>query len=632
MELLYYWIDEDITLKQTGFHFSDRFNFSLNFQESELEVRVGVNKSYNENFFGKNISSITAIIGENGVGKTSLLTSLIERLTGYRYVFGHEFLIAFFDGKKILIFETFSSNGGFDKVFSENKNVKIKAVEESHNLHGDGLYDKVLSGKSMVVYNNPIYDLKDYPFDVEDRPYSDISSTYLLWADKEKNTSEKYDMVTFHRSEEVKRQLDFISQGTFQFKKDLFNYPSELEVEVLRFDKIDETDLGFEARRIHEVLREFASIVLQKHNDLVGKGRKKSELQKREKAKSWLLTNIFDFYFYQLANAKDDMDKLTGCTLKELPKFHAYSSLTDKNQKLEYFYGLTIGDLKKCIFSFFEKQKFVDGSGLKSMVNYLFQLVDDHGSTEVDNAAAFSFDIDNANEFVSTCGVIVNTLTKNDQFFTVSSITRAKWRNLSSGELSFLNLFSRFYNAIVKLSSENRKVKHIYLLIDEGDIGLHPHWQKQLISKCIEFLACFKKLTFQLVVTSHSPIILSDIPKSNVLFLSKEEGLTKINSNDKRSETFGANIHMLFRDSFFMKGGLIGEFAQSKIDEIVEKVNEFRKHRNLDDLEELNQLIQMIGEPILRKTLESKLSDLGNDDLKISLLQQEIDRLKSKKK
>jgi hypothetical protein len=78
-----------------------------------------------------------------------------------------------------------------------------------------------------------------------------------------------------------------------------------------------------------------------------------------------------------------------------------------------------------------------------------------------------------------------------------------------------------------------------------------------------------KKVHF--IITSHSPFVLSDLPKENVIFLEKDEktGYCKNVTKETNIETFGANIHTLLSHGFFMKDGLMGEFAKEKINKIL---------------------------------------------------------------
>ena len=61
-------------------------------------------------------------------------------------------------------------------------------------------------------------------------------------------------------------------------------------------------------------------------------------------------------------------------------------------------------------------------------------------------------------------------------------------------------------------------------------------------------------------IVTHLPYVLSDIPKTNVLALKKDEvhPVTSL-------RTFGANIHDMLKDSFFLQGGAMGYFAQWEV-------------------------------------------------------------------
>lgn len=79
MELLYVWINSNDTgyIKQEGFNFSPEYRFIMEYSKERWILKE-------DNSFQKKISifktsvieNVTAIIGENGVGKTSLLTWL----------------------------------------------------------------------------------------------------------------------------------------------------------------------------------------------------------------------------------------------------------------------------------------------------------------------------------------------------------------------------------------------------------------------------------------------------------------------------------------------------------------------------------------------------------------------------
>ena len=108
-----------------------------------------------------------------------------------------------------------------------------------------------------------------------------------------------------------------------------------------------------------------------------------------------------------------------------------------------------------------------------------------------------------------------------------------------------------------------------------------------------------------MIIVTHSPFILSDIPNDHILFLD--------NGRDKSKEinfsTFGANIHDLLRKSFFLNEGLMGVFAQKKINEIVSILS--REKVTFEILKELHYLIDLVGDPIIHARLMELLYQKG---------------------
>ena len=219
--------------------------------------------------------------------------------------------------------------------------------------------------------------------------------------------------------------------------------------------------------------------------------------------------------------------------------------------------------------------------------------------------------------------------------------------NLSNGEYQFTYLFNMIYSLPNK--------KKILLLIDEGETFLHPNWQKKYISYLIQFIKDnFPNRKIHIILTSHSPFLLSDIPKENIIFLDKEEnGNCKVLNHDEvlsKKQTFGANIHTLLSDSFFMEGGLMGEFAKQKINKIidfhkeVEKENKKEKSnfhllkiRYEEHKTKFWQIQSIIGEEYLKQVVKNHLGDienilLGHNQAKreeIKRLRKEADRLEN---
>jgi ABC-type multidrug transport system ATPase subunit len=205
-----------------------------------------------------------------------------------------------------------------------------------------------------------------------------------------------------------------------------------------------------------------------------------------------------------------------------------------------------------------------------------------------------------------------------------------RFKDLSTGEIDLVLLLSLLYEEI-KIGKLN------LILLDEIEAFFHPQWSKQMLNILINEI---KKDNIYLIFTTHSPFLLSDIPKQNIIFLDKDEnGNCKVVDGLKeKKQTFGANIHTLLSDSFFMEDGLMGEFAKGKINEIIEFHKEVEEENSdkealkikyLENQKKFWQTQKIIGEEYLKQVIRNHLVEiekilLGKDKAK----EEEITRTK----
>jgi predicted ATPase len=223
-----------------------------------------------------------------------------------------------------------------------------------------------------------------------------------------------------------------------------------------------------------------------------------------------------------------------------------------------------------------------------------------------------------------------------------------KYNHLSSGE-------QIMFAQLLQISFYLHADENLLFIFDEPEVYLHPNWQKNYLNEVITLLQKFQRNN-HFIFTSHSPFLLSDIPKQNIIFLDTYEkedeevksgkqqiGNCKVLSHNKvleKKQTFGANIHTLLSDSFFMEDGLMGEFAKSKITEIkkfYEKVvKENKTDKNIEfynkNKDRFWQIQKIIGEPFLQKIVKNQLEEielilLGRDEA----IDKEIARLQALK-
>ena len=79
--------------------------------------------------------------------------------------------------------------------------------------------------------------------------------------------------------------------------------------------------------------------------------------------------------------------------------------------------------------------------------------------------------------------------------------------------------------ALLRLSKEIAQLNNALVLIDEVEAGLHP-WVQQLLMLHLQQLALRNDL--QIIVTSHSPVVLDSVPARGRIFLDRDEASGKI--------------------------------------------------------------------------------------------------------
>ena len=215
------------------------------------------------------------------------------------------------------------------------------------------------------------------------------------------------------------------------------------------------------------------------------------------------------------------------------------------------------------------------------------------------------------------------------------------YTQLSSGETDMLKFFSRLYDAayVKPITTANMYTPQL-ILVDEAENSYHPEWQRQFVSRLLKILHAIyvknkiryeskvdyspkKPVKFQVVLTTHSPILLSDIPRMCINYLKREHGEVVVLNH--RKETFGANVYDLYKDSFFMENGLVGEYAYEWINALREEI-EHKESFSDDELEIITKKIEMIGDEVIQRYLWSLLEPKNKPSM-VSYYKHKIEEL-----
>lgn len=222
------------------------------------------------------------------------------------------------------------------------------------------------------------------------------------------------------------------------------------------------------------------------------------------------------------------------------------------------------------------------------------------------------------------------------------------YSSLSSGEkqriFSTATILYHLYNLnSVQKSVGLTKYSSINIIFDEIELYFHPEWQRQFVSNILD---SFKIIdipdikALNMIFVTHSPFVLSDIPSNNILYLNQDGTPDTV----RIERTFGANIHNLLEDSFFHNEGTVGSFAKNKIIRTLNWLkiqgNKFMKINFFDDVD-LNityseseykkeyhkSMIELVDEPIVKYQLMKMYMEFVDDNDYIKLEMERMSKM-----
>ncbi|WP_210149563.1 AAA family ATPase [Chryseobacterium scophthalmum] len=219
--------------------------------------------------------------------------------------------------------------------------------------------------------------------------------------------------------------------------------------------------------------------------------------------------------------------------------------------------------------------------------------------------------------------------------------------SISSGEKQLVHSISSILYHLSNLNSvEDKeegiiKYKSVNIVLDEIELYFHPEFQRCFLDRLLKGIINIdttKIMGINILIISHSPFILSDIPKQNVLFLKSEESKSQpVKYYD--DNTFAENIHEILSNGFFLEDTQ-GEFAKNKINNLLEfyfkavettdeDSPEFKNYQSayLKNKKNYEKLIHLVGEDYVRTILQNHILELDRKFIDINQLVSEKKRI-----
>lgn len=576
MELLYVFMktvrDDDFNLK---FNFSSQYEVKYD-ENSKLINIEEKEKSYPKNLFGKNIKNITTIVGRNGVGKSTLLALLGLQKIDRRFELKPAKWFAIYKLEKDLF-----GIEGYDTSFIEN-NAPLKVsddyffyfkIDKIQNEFQHFLHEKNISKiRSKIIFlhfpemrhRKPNYNgdqnlsfERDYLYVKDKWIYKYIVEKHY---DIDKKISNQKIEIRLPRSFAQNNVNDYDS---IKLYRDFDGFYSEDKYSLYTKDKginIPNTKQLFIIYMLESIINE---IILKSIENTIP-----------DSIDATIDTTIYNRFL--VLNLNPYSDKLKNYeTIKtfliEKIKISLEISEDVHGLKTELNYETIIEYIEKFPESYFHNQ---------------------------DSGLAISVGLDLYNEN------IFKLLSEFDKIY-ISLPLHVRFPEKSDGELAIIKKLSSLSGAInenIKIGKEN-----FIILLDEIDRHLHPEWSRCFLSMLLETLNSHpKKIQFQVLTTTHSPYIISDLPRNNILRIEKNNKNELFVSHSDYG--FGSNIYDIINDSFFLKSP-IGEFALRKINNAHSFIRNINPNTKIDPIRinEIQEIIEMIDDPFIKKTLTEAL-------------------------
>lgn len=580
-ELVYTYIEKmDTGIKNSEISFSEEHKFRM--KERTLFYVENKNKS----FFGEKISNLSLLVGKNGIGKSSILDlisfsnkniNLRRGRNSYFNIFHIKDNLFLIDGSPSLIdkIENLSTEKGLFVSVGNNKFVTPSNSQISIELQ----ISLIRSSPIVDWFNRDSY-----------RTFNSHSSPIIRNVKQVESAENVFRFIVEAKNSNVTKQKIFLKVNQKQLYSsnspaildELYGNDRIMDVEDVLPEqlkrrlrlKVGENSSSFNSRivqnyyfRKHKI-HFFIVQVLEKYLlNLIefleknGEPRKRifSIIKESNRGDFNRLREVDLFYLRE--------DYISEQFLKDKIAFleNIVNDLRDWGERIKYFEEKSSRDTP-----------FINRDNLKNLISN-FKNSEKYGyfhnnsyKIEVSSASLENKDI-NFN-FIELLMV---------EF---SDLFSVQFENLSDGEIVYFNTFSSIFMEIRKASKDGRDC---VLVLDEPDLNLHPEWCRRFIDDCITLVNNYSAVNVQFIIATHSPYMISDVPKENVFSLEEKEKMIVIKRAEK---TFAANIIDILSDTFFLDYS-IGEFARKKL-----------LKRDKEDY-------QYIDDPVLKTLIERSVED-----------------------
>ena len=634
-----------------GINLSRDFQVSYDYETGKINI-VKTKMNSQNNFWSyenkkANINNISLILGENGIGKSTLLKALNAAMYEPINKYLGEYLLLFYDKSIKKYFMKTTCNIFFENNFiselnmdDDSQNVFFDGESEGKKIRGYIGYTTINNAGKVTAEKYRIINIwpelgPNYNARVP------MSSFYLpVSADKNVSRYVKKSKATNIKvdTSDVETLKFFINDYKLKERRNIYRYP---KIQLVSNGFSEENVRGNDKnRKYHSLLRSILNMI-----DIKNKIIKYDFQSTAEKKYAFFMSSII-FYICELYCNKDekiinelltDLRRVLAKNEKDYPwerKYHEMFRVLRRYYPHLYSGGSPLLKKLKQAIEDIPKDYFMGG------------IIDFSGKCATATLLLESIMVDAGNALVNLINVCEEIcISQNDEHKSFNSL---KYTEMSTGEIAFVrDVFARI-STVVNGIEKAPNTKSVLLILDEPDVSLHIRWTQKLVDSIIRLLNNqYSSHTFQIIMTSHMPFLVTDFPRDCVVCLAdhswREEHKIDVNEYVDGSEverggirgfhpkkSFMCNYYDLLREAFFIDVP-VGLFAQKKYGELNSKLNGNFENGEISEKEynELKNSIDMIDEPILRDSLNKRLINDQTKEKRLSEIRKNIEYLKN---
>lgn len=570
MKICFIWVEKFRNFENFGFNLSSSQKFKYDSKNNILS-RIKIDP-LPVNFFGERIEDVVGIIGKNGAGKSNAIELICKILKGAKTSLQTNFLIIVEEDGNLFCYYS----GYF--MDSPKADFAIGTIQYNGNIN-----------PLKIVFFSNVFDERKNEFD---REVADISLN---------KTISRSPFLRRNKSSNFESQIDFINTRIFPTLN--IEVPSKIQltskVWMTRFsDSNDRLLYGDDNDKIRNFKKDFR----ERLRDIIPENK-------------FIHLLRFGFFFETYDNYSKRMGinrlishQLFGTLVEFIANVEKLRTTEEITAALidyldDEFAKISHDTVSPEIFKMEGKGGYYMIEKINRQIRFLKNI----------KSSIPNLELKYNSEGMRNRGVEYFTLpfipnSTNDfiyeliSLFSESNIFDINWIGISSGHKAYLNLYASIHKQLRLVRSSN-----LLLCIDEGDLYLHPIWQIEFFDKLISILPKLFSGNIQLVLTSHSPFLLSDLPKQNITILDISTNNCSIDGIDLPNNTFGGNLYELFSKPFFLGNKRISDFAYNKISELINSIG--NKQLSVEEKKERSEIADLIGDEIIRFRIKQMLEN-----------------------